>query len=207
MSRHAEAAFSSITRGEGFYAQPVPTDAEAERKSPLPSSGLRETPDATLPSRGGILRAVRSDGRKNGTSSTPKSFPSRGRWRRRRRKRCRTEQQFLSTDAKAERKSPLPSSGLRETPDATLPSRGGILRPCAGSGAWETPDATLPSRGGILRGVQASWGNRRSTASRAAACSARFLLVPVPCPTSLPLSRTRTEKVLSWSGPVSPVSS
>ena len=80
-------------------------------------------------------------------------------------------------------------SGLRVK---SLPSRGGILR---------------PARGGILCGVQASWGNRRSTASRAAACSARFLLVPVPCPTSLPLSRTRTEKVLSWSGPVSPVSS
>ncbi len=109
-------------------SQVVSTDAEAERKSPLPSSGLRETPDATLPSRGGILRAARSDGRKTGTSSAPKSFPSRGRCRRRRRKRCRTGSQFLSTNAKAERGSPLPSSGLRETPDATLPSRGGILR-------------------------------------------------------------------------------
>ena len=107
--------------------QYLSTDAEAQRKSPLPSSGLRETPDATLPSRGGILRAVRFDGRKNGTSST-QSFPSRGRCRRRRRKRCRTEQQLLSTNAKAERMTPLPSSGLRETPDATLPSRGGILR-------------------------------------------------------------------------------
>ena len=84
--------------------------AEAQRKSPLPSSGLRETPDATLPSRGGILRAVRFDGRKNGTSST-QSFPLRGRCRRWRRKRCRTGSQFVSTDAKAER-----------------PSRGGILR-------------------------------------------------------------------------------
>ncbi len=172
--------------------QYLSTDAEAQRKSPLPSSGLRETPNATLPSRGGILRAARFDGCKNGTSSTPMSFPLRGRCRRRRRKRCRIEKRYLSTEARAERRSPLPSSGLRETPDATLPSRGGILR---------------RSRGGILRGVQASWGNRRSTASRAAACSARFLLVPVPCPTSLPLSRTRTEKVLSWSGPVSPVSS
>ncbi len=72
-------------------------------------------------------KAVRSDGRENGTSST-QSFPSRGRCRRRRRKRCRTGSQFLSTNAKAERRSPLPSSGLRETPDATLPSRGGILR-------------------------------------------------------------------------------
>ncbi len=217
-------------------SQFVSTVAEAERRSPLPSSGLRGTPDATLPSRGGILRAARFDGRKNGTSSAPKSFPSRGRCRRRRQKRCRTGSQFVSTDAEAERVpppqsfpsrgrcrrrrrkrcrtkkhsipsdaiteriSPLPSSGLRETPDATLPSRGGILRPSRGG-------ILRPSRGGILRGVQASWGNRRSTASRAAACSARFLLVPVPCPTSLPLSRTRTEKVLSWSGPVSPVSS
>ncbi len=137
-------------------------------------------------------KAVSFDRRKSGTKITSKSFPSRGRCRRRRRKRCRTGLQFLSMDAKTGRMTPLPSSGLRETPDATLPSRGGILR---------------PARGGILRGVQASWGNRRSTASRAAACSARFLLVPVPCPTSLPLSRTRTEKVLSWSGPVSPVSS
>ena len=103
----------------------VPSEAQAERRSPLPSSGLRETPDATLPSRGGILRAVRSDGRKNGTSSAPKSFPSRGRCRRRRRKMCRIGSQFLSTNAKSERMTPLPSSGLRETPDATLPSRGG----------------------------------------------------------------------------------
>ena len=169
MSRHAEAAFSSITRGEGFLRavrsdgrengtksapqsfplrgrcrrrrrkrcrtdmQSAPNGAEAQRKSPLPSSGLRETPDAPLPSRGGILRAARSDGRKNGTSST-QSFPLRGRCRRRRRKRCRTGSQFVSTDAEAERRSPLPSSGLRETPDATLPSRGGTfrvsLRPC-----------------------------------------------------------------------------
>ena len=105
----------------------VPSDAITERRSPLPSSGLRETPDATLPSRGGIFSAVRSDGRKNGTSSAPKSFPLRGRYRRRRRKRCRTGLQFLSTNAKAQRKSPLPSSGLRGTPDATLPSRGGIF--------------------------------------------------------------------------------
>ena len=63
-----------------------------------------------------------------GEAFAPKSFPLRGRCRRRRRKRCRTEKQYLSTDAEAERRSPLPSSGLRETPDATLPSRGGILR-------------------------------------------------------------------------------
>ena len=66
-------------------------------------------------------------GAKTGRSPPPKSFPLRGRWRRRRRKRCRTGSQFLSTNAKAERRSPLPSSGLRETPDATLPSRGGIF--------------------------------------------------------------------------------
>ena len=72
--------------------------------------------------------AARSDGRKNGTSSAPKSFPLRGRCRRRRRKRCRIGSQLAPTDAEAERRSPLPSSGLRGTPDATLPSRGGILR-------------------------------------------------------------------------------
>ena len=64
--------------GEGFCAQSAPTGAEAQRRSPLPSSGLRETPDATLPSRGGILRAVRSDGRKNGTKSTPQVLPLEG---------------------------------------------------------------------------------------------------------------------------------
>ena len=42
-------------KGRDFYAQSAPTDAEAERSTPLPSSGLRETPDATLPSRGGIF--------------------------------------------------------------------------------------------------------------------------------------------------------
>ena len=112
--------------GEGFCAHSVPSDAITERRSPLPSSGLRGTPDATLPSRGGILRAVRSDGRKTGTSST-QSFPLRGRCRRRRRKRCRTKKQSVPSDAQAERRSPLPSSGLRGTPDATLPSRGGIF--------------------------------------------------------------------------------
>jgi len=65
-------------QGEGFCAQSVPTDAEAKRRSLLPSSGLRGTPDATLPSRGGILRAVRSDGRKNGTKSTPQVLPLEG---------------------------------------------------------------------------------------------------------------------------------
>ena len=64
---------------------------------------------------------------KAGRSPTPKSFPLRGRCRRRRRKRCRTGSLYVSTDAEAQRKSPLPSSGLRETPDATLPSRGGIF--------------------------------------------------------------------------------
>ena len=93
-------------------SQFVSTDAEAQRKSPLPSSGLRGTPDATLPSRGGILRAARSDGRKSGTKSAPKSFPSRGRCRRRRRKRCRIEKQYLSTDAKMGR-VPLPSPSPR----------------------------------------------------------------------------------------------
>ena len=140
-------------QGEGFYAQSVPTDAKAERGSPLPSSGLRGTPDATLPSRGGILRAARFDGRKNGTSSAPKSFPSRGRCRRRRRKRCRTGSQFVSTDAEAERKSPLPSSGLRGTPDATLPSRGGILRAARSDGRKNGTSSTqsFPLRGRCRR--------------------------------------------------------
>ena len=137
----------------------VPSDAITERRSPLPSSGLRGTPDATLPSRGGILRAVRSDGRKNGTSST-QSFPSKGRCRRRRRKRCRIGSQFLSTDAKTERMTPLPSSGLRGTPDATLPSRGGIFArqsvpascgpcccPCAIS-SWRRRPRSRSRRGG-----------------------------------------------------------
>jgi hypothetical protein len=66
--------------------------------------------------------AVSFDGRENGTKSAPKSFPLRGRCRRRRRKRCRTGSQLVSTGAEAQRRSPLPSSGLRETPDATLPS-------------------------------------------------------------------------------------
>ena len=139
-------------------SQVVSTNAEAERR-PLPSSGLRGTPDATLPSRGGILRAVRSDGRKNGTSST-QSFPLRGRCRRRRRKRCRIGSQFLSTDAKTERMTPLPSSGLREAPDATLPSRGGIFArravpascgpcccPCAIS-SWRRRPRSRSRRGG-----------------------------------------------------------
>ncbi len=127
----------------------VPSDAITERRSPLPSSGLRGTPDATLPSRGGILRAVRSDGRKNGTKSTHPVLPSRGRCRRRRRKRCRIGSQILSTDANAERKSPLPSSGLRETPDATLPSRGGILRAARSDGRRSATSSTqsFPLRG------------------------------------------------------------
>ena len=95
-------------------------------------------------SRGGILRAARSDGRKNGTSSTPKSFPLRGRCRRRRRKRCRTGSQFVSTDAEAQRKSPLPSSGSRGTPDATLPSRGGILRAVRSDGRRSATKITSP---------------------------------------------------------------
>ena len=129
------------------------TNAKAERKSPLPSSGLRGTPDATLPSRGGILRAARFDGRKNGTSSTM-SFPLRGRCRRRRRKRCRTGSLFLSTGAEAERRSPLPSSGLRGTPDATLPSRGGILRAVRSDGrknGTSSAPKSFPSRGRCRR--------------------------------------------------------
>ena len=139
-------------QGEGFFAQLVPSDAITQRRSPLPSSGLRETPDATLPSRGGILRAARSDGRKNGPSSTM-SFPLRGRCRRRRRKRCRTGSQSVPADAKAERRSPLPSSGLRGTPDATLPSRGGILRAARFDGCKNGTSSTqsFPSRGRCRR--------------------------------------------------------
>lgn len=50
-------------------------------------------------------------------------------------------------------------------------------------------------------------GKSRTMACAAAACSARFLLVPEPVPTSLPLSRTRTLNSLQWSGPVSEMSS
>jgi len=134
-------------------SQSVPRDAKAERRSPLPSSGLRGTPDATLPSRGGILRAVRSDGCESGTNGTPKSFPLRGRCRRRRRKRCRTKKQSVPSDAQAERRSPLPSSGLRGTPDATLPSRGGILRAARFDGRKNGTSSTqsFPSRGRCRR--------------------------------------------------------
>ena len=41
----------------------------------------------------------------------------------------------------------------------------------------------------------------RSSAARAAICSASFLLCPSPRPTTAPLSRTSKVKVLSWSGP------
>ena len=95
-----------------------------------------------------------------GEAFAPKSFPSRGRCRRRRRKRCRIGSQFLSTDAKTERMTPLPSSGLRETPDATLPSRGGIFArravpascgpcccPCAIS-SWRRRPRSRSRRGG-----------------------------------------------------------
>ena len=59
-----------------------------------------------------------------------------------------------------------------------------------------------------IRPVQSSSpGKRRSIASSAADCSARFLLLPVPLPTGFPLSSTSTSKCLSWSGPDSPISS
>ncbi len=89
-------------------------------------------------------KAVSFDGCKSGANSAPKSFPLRGRCRRRRRKRCRIERQYLSTDEKAERRSPLPSSGLRETPDATLPSRGGILRAVRSVGCNNGTKITSP---------------------------------------------------------------
>ena len=40
-------------------------------------------------------------------------------------------------------------------------------------------------------------GNSASMATRAASCSARFLLVPEPEPMGFPLSRTSTQKRLS----------
>lgn len=43
-----------------------------------------------------------------------------------------------------------------------------------------------------------------SSASFAAICSASFLLRPAPLPTAVPLSNTSKQKVLSWSGPLSP---
>ncbi len=91
-----------------------------------PACGGRRMPPS--PQGEGFYAQSAPTGAKTGRSPPPKSFPSRGRCRRRRRKRCRTGSQSAPTDAKAERRSPLPSSGLRETPDATLPSRGGILR-------------------------------------------------------------------------------
>ena len=50
-------------------------------------------------------------------------------------------------------------------------------------------------------------GNSSRMASSAAACSARFLLEPLPLPTGVPLSSTRTANSLQWSGPLSATSS
>ena len=47
-------------------------------------------------------------------------------------------------------------------------------------------------------------GKRASMALWAASCWARFLLLPKPEPTTLPLRLTSTSKRLSWSGPDSP---
>ena len=68
---------------------------------------------------------------------------------------------------------------------------------------------------GVLFGDYVKRGAARVTAvdlspemaARAADCSARFLLLPVPLPQGLPLSRTSTSNFLSWSGPDSPMSS
>ena len=46
-----------------------------------------------------------------------------------------------------------------------------------------------------------------SSAWKAAICSASFLDRPLPSPAAAPLMLTRKEKVLLWSGPLSPTSS
>ena len=123
-----------------------------------PACGRRRMPPSP-PGEGFCAQSVPTDA-KTGRSPPPKSFPLRGRCRRRRRKRCRIGSQFLSTDAEAQRISPLPSSGLRGTPDATLPSRGGIFArqsvpascgpcccPCAIS-SWRRRPRSRSRRGG-----------------------------------------------------------
>ena len=52
-------------------------------------------------------------------------------------------------------------------------------------------------RGAFFVKSQISPGNSASIAASAAACSARFLLLPTPCPTALPFSSTSTSKCLS----------
>ena len=114
-------------KGRDFARSPL-RRAQKQNENHLfrhPACGGRRMPPS--PRGEGFIRAARSDGGENGTKSTPKSFPLRGRCRRRRRKRCRTEKRSASTAAKAERRLPLPSSGLRETTDAA-PARGGIFR-------------------------------------------------------------------------------
>ena len=72
-----------------------------------------------------VGQALRTGGRAYSMSRREgKAFPSRGRCRRRRRMRWRTEGQSLSMGAETDRTTPHPSSGLRGTPDATFPSRG-----------------------------------------------------------------------------------
>ena len=52
-------------------------------------------------------------------------------------------------------------------------------------------------RGAFFVKSQISPGNSASIAASAAACSARFLLLPLPLPQGLPLSRTSTSNFLS----------
>ena len=52
-------------------------------------------------------------------------------------------------------------------------------------------------RGAFFVKSQISPGNSASIAASAAACSARFLLLPTPCPTALPFNSTSTSKCLS----------
>ena len=93
----------------------------------------------------------------------------------------------------------------------------------AGNGSLVTEDAlmgaapvgykngenTIARHGSSKKGAELSlrpWsihslGYSFSMACSAAACSARFLLEPLPMPTTSPLRVTSTRKVLSWSGP------
>ena len=66
-----------------------------------------------------------------------------------------------------------------------------------GIGPYKTYRHKKGPRGAFFVKSQISPGNSASIAASAAACSARFLLLPTPCPTALPFSSTSTSKCLS----------
>ena len=90
---------------------------------------------------------------------------------------------------------------------------------CLGRGRLPLPgDAPLIAEDAVVgaapvghkNGDDALPGAHACSASRAlqaAICSASFLLRPLPSPAGTPLMLTRKEKVLLWSGPLSPMSS